>query len=477
MLPPMSASASLPRPPARCTSAARARRSTTGCSPAARAASSCCGSRTPTASARRPRTSSRSSRRSTGSGSTGTASPSSSPSAPTATPRSSSSCSTPATPTAPPPAPTRSSAFKEANGNRGFRGADEGEGAVRLRVPDEGVTTVVDVIRGETRVRERAPGRPRDRARRRHARLPPRGRRRRPRRRHHARRPRRRPLLQHAQARAHPAGDGRADARSTPTCRCCTGPTARSSPSATARRPCRSCATRGYLPEAVRNYLALLGWGYDEETTFFTTEELQRLLLARARLQVAGGLRRAEAALDERPLRARARRRRPDRAGWRRCTGRTGLARRGRDHAGEDLHARRVLAAGARRSSTARPTIPRRARSSSRPRRARRRSARRATALARRCRSRGPPRRSRRRCAPAVERSGLKAKQVFQPLRVALTGTTISPGIFETVALLGRERALDAHRRRTRRPPRRLIDHSADASARLNRSSTSADRR
>ena len=33
----------------------------------------------------------------------------------------------------------------------------------------------------------------------------------------------------------------------------------------------------GYLPEAVRNYLALLGWGYDEETTFFTTEELQQL--------------------------------------------------------------------------------------------------------------------------------------------------------------------------------------------------------
>src|SRR5919109_96501 len=30
----------------------------------------------------------------------------------------------------------------------------------------------------------------------------------------------------------------------------------------------------GYLPEAIRNYLALLGWGYDESTTFFTTEEL-----------------------------------------------------------------------------------------------------------------------------------------------------------------------------------------------------------
>ena len=30
----------------------------------------------------------------------------------------------------------------------------------------------------------------------------------------------------------------------------------------------------GYLPEAVRNYVSLLGWGYDESTTFFTTDEL-----------------------------------------------------------------------------------------------------------------------------------------------------------------------------------------------------------
>jgi glutamyl-tRNA synthetase len=42
----------------------------------------------------------------------------------------------------------------------------------------------------------------------------------------------------------------------------------------------------------------------------------------------------------------------------------------------------------------------------------------------------------------AVEGSGLKAKQVFQPLRVALTGSTVSPGIFETVALLGRQESL-----------------------------------
>ncbi len=41
-----------------------------------------------------------------------------------------------------------------------------------------------------------------------------------------------------------------------------------------------------------------------------------------------------------------------------------------------------------------------------------------------------------------VERTGRKAKQIFQPLRVALTGTTVSPGIFETVALLGRDETL-----------------------------------
>ena len=38
----------------------------------------------------------------------------------------------------------------------------------------------------------------------------------------------------------------------------------------------------GYLPEAVRNYIALLGWGYDESTTFMTTDELiERFALER----------------------------------------------------------------------------------------------------------------------------------------------------------------------------------------------------
>ena len=38
----------------------------------------------------------------------------------------------------------------------------------------------------------------------------------------------------------------------------------------------------GYLPEAVRNYIALLGWGYDETTTLMTTAELvERFALER----------------------------------------------------------------------------------------------------------------------------------------------------------------------------------------------------
>jgi glutamyl/glutaminyl-tRNA synthetase len=41
-----------------------------------------------------------------------------------------------------------------------------------------------------------------------------------------------------------------------------------------------------------------------------------------------------------------------------------------------------------------------------------------------------------------VDRLGVKPKDVFQPVRVAITGTTVSPGIFESVAALGREETL-----------------------------------
>jgi glutamyl-tRNA synthetase len=41
-----------------------------------------------------------------------------------------------------------------------------------------------------------------------------------------------------------------------------------------------------------------------------------------------------------------------------------------------------------------------------------------------------------------VESHGGKAGRVFQPVRVAIAGTTVSPGIFESVTLLGREETL-----------------------------------
>ncbi|HWF33342.1 MAG TPA: glutamate--tRNA ligase [Solirubrobacteraceae bacterium] len=41
-----------------------------------------------------------------------------------------------------------------------------------------------------------------------------------------------------------------------------------------------------------------------------------------------------------------------------------------------------------------------------------------------------------------VQRECLKPREVYQPLRVALCGSTVSPGIFESVALLGREETL-----------------------------------
>jgi glutamyl-tRNA synthetase len=41
-----------------------------------------------------------------------------------------------------------------------------------------------------------------------------------------------------------------------------------------------------------------------------------------------------------------------------------------------------------------------------------------------------------------VERRALKPREVYQPVRVAIAGSTISPGIFESVALLGREETL-----------------------------------
>jgi glutamyl-tRNA synthetase len=42
-----------------------------------------------------------------------------------------------------------------------------------------------------------------------------------------------------------------------------------------------------------------------------------------------------------------------------------------------------------------------------------------------------------------AERQGLKPRQAFQPIRVAVTGSKVSPGLFESIELLGKERTLE----------------------------------
>jgi glutamyl-tRNA synthetase len=195
----------------------------------------------------------------------------------------------------------------------------------------------------------------------------------------------------------------------------------------------------GYLREAVINYLALLGWGYDEETTFFTVEELQRnFTLERVS--------KAPAVFDERKLRWMNGRYLRElsvdalTARLERLTGRSGLhdavaitqdkistlsefwplARFFFDGPADDPAAReRVLgtpdaleALGVVRGALAELPEP-------------------WTRDGVEEALRG-----------AVERTGRKPKQVFQPLRVAIAGSTVSPGIFESVALLGRDETL-----------------------------------
>jgi glutamyl-tRNA synthetase len=45
--------------------------------------------------------------------------------------------------------------------------------------------------------------------------------------------------------------------------------------------------------------------------------------------------------------------------------------------------------------------------------------------------------------SPLPETLGVKPGKIYQPIRVAITGATVSPGIFESLAVLGREQALE----------------------------------
>jgi glutamyl-tRNA synthetase len=193
----------------------------------------------------------------------------------------------------------------------------------------------------------------------------------------------------------------------------------------------------GYLPAAVRNYLALLGWGYDDSTTFFTTHELiERFSLERVS--------RNPAVFDEQKLRWMNGRylREMDTDELTRLLeqrlGRTGL-REAVEIAQEKMQTLEDFWPLAGFLVERRPTDERAWEKVMRDGAAERLAkAREALASAEPFDTESVESALR----SVVEELGAKPKEVFQPVRVAISGTTVSPGIFESVAVLGRDEAL-----------------------------------
>ena len=223
-----------------------------------------------------------------------------------------------------------------------------------------------------------------------------------------------------------------------PICRCCTGPTAASCPSVTARHRSRSCASAGYLPEAVDNYIALLGAGFASDEEFFTLPELaERFRLERVSKNPAVFDERKLRNLNGRHLRELGIDELTDRLEG--FTGRAGL------HGAVEISAEKIqtladfwplvsfLFDGPVDDPAAfAKTIGRDGGAETLA------AARAALAAVEPFDAAGVEAALR----GVVERRGAKPGQVFQPVRVAIAGHTVSPGIFESVALLGREETL-----------------------------------
>ena len=193
----------------------------------------------------------------------------------------------------------------------------------------------------------------------------------------------------------------------------------------------------GYLPEAVRNYIALLGWGYDESTEFFTTEELvERFSLERVS--------KSPAVFDEQKLRWMnghyLRRLEPGE-----------LRDRLEALLGRPIPEAAVAVAQEKMQTLTdfwrlaaflvepQPLDERaweKVMTDGAPDRLRR--AREAIASA----EPFEPETLETALRSVVDELGVKPRDVYQPVRVAISGTTVSPGIFESVAALGREEAL-----------------------------------
>ena len=196
----------------------------------------------------------------------------------------------------------------------------------------------------------------------------------------------------------------------------------------------------GYLPEALRNYIALLGWGTDDDETLLSTDEL----VARFRIDRVG---KAAAIFDEQKLRWMNGR-------YMRALEPAEYARRvaaflGREPSEELEQACAMAQEKAQTLSEVWPLISYLFEEPVTDEKAWKKvmkpgslelleSSREAleqldgfgvseieAAL-----------------EGVVEASGAKPGAVYQPIRVALTGGSVSPGIFETVAALGREKTL-----------------------------------
>jgi glutamyl-tRNA synthetase len=196
----------------------------------------------------------------------------------------------------------------------------------------------------------------------------------------------------------------------------------------------------GYLPAAVRNYLALLGWGTDDDTTLMSTEEL----VSRFRIEDVG---KSAAIFDEKKLR------------W--VNGRfmrelpldeytAAVAR----HLGRDADERlrtacEIAQEKAQTLSEVWPLIRFLFEPPIDDERAwgkvMKDGAVAALEASREALDRAAdfePETIEAALTPLPERLDSKPGKVFQPIRVAITGTSVSPGIFESLAVLGREESL-----------------------------------
>jgi glutamyl-tRNA synthetase len=193
----------------------------------------------------------------------------------------------------------------------------------------------------------------------------------------------------------------------------------------------------GYLPEAVRNYVALLGWGYDETTTFMTTDELiERFSLERVSKNPA--------VFDEQKLRwmnGRYLRELPAEEVRSRLEELTGreipleaviISQEKMQTLSEFWPLAKFLVEPQEYDQQAWAKVMR----DGAPERLR------AARDALEALSSFEPEQVETALRSVVERLGVKPKEVFQPIRVAISGTTVSPGIFESVAALGREETL-----------------------------------